>query len=182
MLGRTSGRFLWCWLSFHFWSSFCYCSSFVNVLHSHFLFDIITFRGLSLGFYTHLILSVQPIAEWFATLSFSAILLSSYRERYGFEWAFFTHRRFLPYAPSQNFWHNLLSSRPPWEPAVLPRSLQNLIWCSKHRPSPSVCLINSNPQSFVQPRFVLIHVNIAKTFTCGENFNENIIFFRFSSW
>ena len=94
MLGRTSGRFLWCWLSFHFWSSFCYCSSFVNVLHSHFLFDIITFRGLSPGFYTHLILSVQPIAEWFATLSFSAILLSSYRERYGFEWAFFTHRRF----------------------------------------------------------------------------------------
>ena len=94
----------------------------------------------------------------------------------------FYPQAFLPYAPSQNFWHNLLSSRPPWEPAVLPRSLQNLIWCLKHRPSPSVCLINSNPQSFVQPRFVLIHVNIAKTFTCGENFNENIIFFRFSSW
>ena len=118
MLGRTSGRFLWCWLSFHFWSSFCYCSSFVNVLHSHFLFDIITFRGLSPGFYTHLILSVQPIAEWFATLSFSAILLSSYRERYGFEWAFFTHRRFLPYAPSRHFWNNLLLSRFHWELAV----------------------------------------------------------------
>ena len=28
---------------------------------------------------------------------------SSYREHYGFEWAFFTHRRFLPYAPSQTF-------------------------------------------------------------------------------
>ena len=28
-----------------------------------------------------------------------------YRERYGFEWAFFTHRRFLPYAPSPTFWH-----------------------------------------------------------------------------
>ena len=26
-----------------------------------------------------------------------------YRERYGFEWAFFTHRRFLPYAPSPTF-------------------------------------------------------------------------------
>ena len=27
--------------SFHFWSSFCCCSSFVDVLHSHLLFDII---------------------------------------------------------------------------------------------------------------------------------------------
>ena len=26
-----------------------------------------------------------------------------YREHYGFEWAFFTHRRFLPYAPSPTF-------------------------------------------------------------------------------
>ena len=26
-----------------------------------------------------------------------------YCERYGFEWAFFTHRRFLPYAPSLTF-------------------------------------------------------------------------------
>ena len=37
MLGRTSWRFLWCWLS----SSFCCCSSFHVFLHSHFLFDII---------------------------------------------------------------------------------------------------------------------------------------------
>ena len=43
-----------------------------------------------------------------------------FTEGYGFEWAFFTHRRFLPYAPSRHFWHNLLLSRPPWEPAVLP--------------------------------------------------------------
>ena len=28
------------------------------------------FRGLSPGFYTHFLLSAQPIAEWFATLSF----------------------------------------------------------------------------------------------------------------
>ena len=44
---------------------------------------------------THFILSSQPIAEWFVTRSCSTIPLSSYRERYSFEWAFFTHKRYL---------------------------------------------------------------------------------------
>ena len=83
------------------------------------------FRGLSPGFYTHFILSAQPIAEWFATLSFSTISLSSYRERYGFEWTFFTHRHFLPCAPSPTSYQRL--SRLHWEPAVLPWSLQSFI-------------------------------------------------------
>ena len=79
--------------------------SFVDFLHSHFAFrhHPSPFRGLSPGFYTHFILSAQPIAEWFATLSISTILLSSYRKRYGFEWTFFIHRHFLPYAPSPTF-------------------------------------------------------------------------------
>ena len=38
-----------------------------------------------------------------------------------------THRRFLPYAPSPHFYHNLLLSRPSWEPAVLPWSLQGFM-------------------------------------------------------
>ena len=33
--------------------------------------------------------------------TFDCLFFFIYRERYGFEWAFFTHRRFLPYAPSQ---------------------------------------------------------------------------------
>ena len=61
------------------------------------------FRGLSPGFFTHFILSAQPIAEWFATLSFSTIPWSCYCKRYGFERAFLTHRHFLPYAPSPTF-------------------------------------------------------------------------------
>ena len=86
---------MWCW------SSFCCCySSFVDVLHSHFL--------CTHCFYTNFVLSAKPIPEWFATLSFSTIPLSSYRESYGFKWAFFNHRRFFPYAPSSHFWHNLL--------------------------------------------------------------------------
>ena len=35
-------------------------------------------------------------------------------------------------------------------------------WSSKHRPSPSVCLIHSNPQSFIHLKSVFMHVNIAK--------------------
>ena len=46
-------------------------------------------------FTPHFILSAQPIAEWFATLSFSTIPLSSYGECYDFEWAFFTLRSFI---------------------------------------------------------------------------------------
>ena len=35
-------------------------------------------------------------------------------------------------------------------------------WSSKHRSGPSVCLIHSNPQSFIHLKFVFMHVNIAK--------------------
>ena len=35
--------------------------------------------------------------------TFDCFCFSIYRERYGFEWAFFTHRRFLPYTPSPIF-------------------------------------------------------------------------------
>ena len=45
-------------------------------------------------------------------------------------------------------------------------------WSSKHRPGPSVCLIHSNPQSFIHLKFVFIHVNIANVFTCVENFDK----------
>ena len=45
-------------------------------------------------------------------------------------------------------------------------------WFSKHRPSPSVCLIHSNPQPFIYLKFVFMHVNVAKVFTCGENFDK----------
>ena len=45
-------------------------------------------------------------------------------------------------------------------------------WSSKHRSSPSVCLIHSNPQSFIHPKFVFTHVNVAKVFTCCEKFDK----------
>ena len=45
-------------------------------------------------------------------------------------------------------------------------------WSSKHRPGPSVCLIHSNTQSSIHLKSVFMHVNIAKSFTCGENFDK----------
>ena len=65
-------------------------------------------------------LSRPPPALSSTPTTFDCLFFFIYRERYGFEWAFFTHRRFLPYAPSRHFWHNLLLSRLPWEPAVIP--------------------------------------------------------------
>ena len=117
--------------------------SFVDVLHSHLLFDIIPL--LSVGYcqvYTQFILSAQPNAEWFATLSFSTIPRSSYRECYGFELTFFIHRRFLPYASSPAFWLNQYLSRLPWEPAVLHWSLQGFILILKTQIW-SICLFDS---------------------------------------
>ena len=95
-------RFLWCW------SSFCCYSLFVNVFHSHFLFDIMPHPSVDYRQVFRPILYFQPSPSqsdlWH--FHFSTIPLSSYRKRYGFEWAFFTHRRFLPYAPSRHFWHS----------------------------------------------------------------------------
>ena len=136
-LGEPSRSFLFCCLSL-----------FVDVFHSVVVLPIAIrhhpspFRWLSPSFYTHFVLLAQSIAEWFATLSFLTIPLSSYRERYGFEWAFFTHRRFLPYAPSRHFWHNLLLSRLPWEPAVIPWNLQGFILILETQTRP-ICLFDS---------------------------------------
>ena len=126
---------------------FIFDLNFVVVLHLSTFFIHICFRhhpslvrGLSWSFYTNFILSVQPIAERFATLSFSTIPLSSYRECYSFGWAFFTHRRFLPYAPSPTFYLRL--STLPWGPAVLPWSLLGFILILETQTWP-ICLIDS---------------------------------------
>ena len=74
--------------------------------------------------------------------TFDCLFFFIYRERYGFEWAFFTHRRFLPYAPSQHFWHNLLLSRLSWELAVIPWKLQGFILILETQTRP-ICLFDS---------------------------------------
>ena len=108
-------RFLWCW------SSFCCYSSFVDVFRSHFLFDIIPHPSVDYRQVFRPILYFQPSPSQSDSrhFHFSTIPLSSHRECYRFEWAFFAHRRFLPYVPSRHFWHNLLLSRFYWVLAVI---------------------------------------------------------------
>ena len=165
-------RFLWCWSS----SCCCCYSSFVNVLHSYFLFDIIPHPSVDYRQVFRPILYFQPSPSQSNSrhLHFSTIPLSSYREPYDFEWAFFTHRRFLPYAPSQNFWHNLLLSRFHWKLAVTFLKVAGLHtdpW-------------NTDPgHLFVS--FMVIHsllciltfiyaYQYCKSFTCGENLDKTI--------
>ena len=66
----------------------------------------------------------SPPALSSTPITFDCLFFFIYFECYGFEWAFFTQRCFLPYTPSwpfwhiPTFWHNLLLSRFHWEPAV----------------------------------------------------------------
>ena len=102
LLGRTSGGF--CDVDLHF----VVVVVVLNLLFfyiSHFLFDIIPHPSMDSRQDFRSILYFQPSPSqsdsWH--FHFSTIPLSSYHKCYGFEWAFFTHRCFLPYPPSQHF-------------------------------------------------------------------------------
>ena len=94
--------------------------------------------------------------------TFDCLFCFIYRERYGFQLAFFTHRRFLPYAPSWHFGTTCFYQGLPGSRHLFLEICRASYWSSKHRPGPSVCLVHSNPQSFLHLKFVFVHVNIAK--------------------
>ena len=114
-------RFLWCW------SSFCCCySSFVNALHSHFLFDIIPHPSMDYRQVFRPILYFNPahrrvIRDTFIFRPFHYLLTASATVLSG---------HFLPtgvfdltllsdiFGTFLTFWHNLLLSRFHWELAV----------------------------------------------------------------
>ena len=101
--------------------------------------------------------------------NFDCLFFFIYQECYGFEWEFFTHRRFLTYAPCWHFWHipDILA-QPAFIKVLLGagsyflESCETSCWSSKHRSGPSVCLIYSNPQYSIHLNFVFMYVNIAK--------------------
>ena len=104
MLERTSGGFCsfccCCCSSFIFicWCfSFCWCCIFIW-FPGYFAMSPALHPSFSDPRRSPPALSSTPT-------TFDCLFFFIYRERYGFEWAFFTHRRFLPYAPSQHFWH-----------------------------------------------------------------------------
>ena len=136
-------RFLWCW------SSFCCCySSFIFICRcfSFCCCIFISFPGyftMSLALHPGFSGPWKPPPALSSTpTTFGCLFFLIYRERYGFERAFFTHRCFLPYAPSRHFWRNLLLSRLPWELAVIPWNLQGFILILKTQ-TRSICLFDS---------------------------------------
>ena len=172
LLGRTSEEVFvvssfCCWCSsFHFWSSFYCCCSF------HFQAALPCQRHSTLASQTHeglhqlwALPRLLLIAFAFSS-TVSATVLSRrflptgvfyltllcffiYRERYGFEWAFFTHRRFTLCSFTcvyQGF---------PGSRQFFLEICRTWYWSSKHRPSPSVCLIHSNLQKIYTGRFYL---------------------------
>ena len=136
-------RFLWCWSSFCCcYSSFifiCRCFSFCSCIFisfpGYFTMSLALHPGFSGPWKPPPALSSTPA-------TFDCLFFLIYRERYGFERAFFTHRCFLPYAPSRHFWRNLLLSRLPWELAVIPWNLQGFILILKTQTRP-ICLFDS---------------------------------------
>ena len=159
-------RFLWCW------SSFCCCcySSFVDVFHSHFLFDIIPHPSVDYRQVFRPILYFQPspsqsdlrhfhFQPFRYLLTASATVLSGHFLPTGVF--------YLTLLPDIFGIPNILA-----QPAFIKVSLgagsyffescRTSYWSSKHRSGPSVCLIHSNPQSFMHLKFVFIHINTAK--------------------
>ena len=159
MLRRTSWRFLWCWLS----SSFCCCSSFHVFLHSHFLFDIIPHPSVDYRQVFRPILYFQPsplqsdlqhfhFQLFHYLLNASTTVLSEHLLPTGVFYLTLLPNIFR----TTCFYQGFLGS---WR--FFLEICRASYWSSKHRPGPSVCLIHSNPQSFIHLKFVFIHVNIA---------------------
>ena len=134
-LGRTSWRFLWCW--------FCCCSLLVVFLHSHFLFHIIPHPSMDYRQVFRPVLYFQPSpsqSDWrhFYSQPFRYLLTLS---------ATILSGHFLPtgvfyFMPYLTFWHNLLLSRLPWDPAVIPQNLQGFILILETQIRP-ICLFDS---------------------------------------
>ena len=124
---------------------YLHLSSFVNALH----FVVVSSFDFQATLPCHLHSTLASLAReglhqlWaLSPTAFDCLFFFIYREHYGFEWAFFTHRRFLPYALSWQFWHNMFLSRIPWELAVIPWNLQGFILILETQTQP-ICLFDS---------------------------------------
>ena len=134
-------------------SSFC-CSSFVNVLYSHFLLDIIpqpsVYYQLSPLQSDSRRFHFQPFRY---LLTASATVLSGYFLSIGVFYLTLLPNIFR----TACFYQDFAGSR-----QLFLDICRASYWSSKHRRGLSVCLIYSNPQSFIHLKFVIIHVNIVK--------------------
>ena len=160
-LGKHPRRFLWCWLSF--WSSFHFCI-FILLLFFICRFSSFCFQA-TLPCHWHSTLTSQAheglhqlwallrlllIAFSFSSTASATVLSGSFLPTDVFYLALL-HQHF-----------NLHLYKHPWDPEFFLEACRTSNWSLKYRPDPSVCLIHSNPQSFIHLKFVFIHVNIAK--------------------
>ena len=127
----------------------------------------VTFPWTIAGIFTpHFILSVQPIAGWFATLSFfyNSILPPALWPWVGILClqAVFTLRSFTDILTCvyQGF---------PGSRQFFLEVCRASYWSSKHRPGPCICLIHSNPQTSYLERFSFKFCHILVWIACGES-------------
>ena len=133
-----------CFSFIHFCSHFVVVLHFVVILHSfpgYFTMPPALHPGFSDPWR-------PPIALSSMLASFHFLCFFIYRESYGFEWAFFTHRYFLPYTLSPTFLTAFIKAPLGAGSFSLMFAGLHSCWSSKHRPSPSVCWIHNNPQSW----------------------------------
>ena len=130
-------RFLWCWSSFCcFYSYFifiCRCFSFCCCIFIWFsgLFTLSPALNPSFSGPWRL-----PLALRSTRTTFDCLFFFIYRERYAFEWVFFTHRRLLPYAPSRHFGTTCFYQGPTGSRQLLSWNLQGFILILKTQTRP----------------------------------------------
>ena len=101
---------------------------------------------------------------WLLLIAFCFFI---YRERYGFEWAFFTHRGFFALC----FFHNIscVYQGLPGSRQFFLEVFRDSCWSSKQRIGPSVCLIDSNPPWSYSEEFIFKFYQILSWITCGKS-------------
>ena len=103
--------------------------------------------------------------------TFDCFCFSISRERYGFEWALFTHRRFFTLCSFPIFFvTTCFYQGHPGSRQFLLEVCRALWRSSKHRPDPSVCLIHNNPPFWYSEEFVLKSYQILSWTTWGKKF------------
>ena len=170
-LGRTSNEVFVVLVVHSFCSSFCCCcSSFISSYVMLFFIHCFSKSSLTLPwtidrflvhpFYTFSPAHCRVIHSTFIltfSRSSSTVFTASDTVLSG---------RFSPYAPSPTFYLRLL--RPPWEPAVLPWSLQGFMLILETQTDPSACLIHSNSQSSYSELISKFYQTLS-WITCGES-------------
>ena len=167
--------FLWCWLLFFI---HCFSTSSLTLpwAIARFLYPFYTFSPA----YRRVIRDTSILT--FPSSSFTVLSPALWL------WVgiFYPQMFFILCSFIHIFSHNLLLSRFPWEPAVLPWSLQGFMLILEVQTWPmwlfdsqqSDYLIHSNPQSWYSKEFIFKAYQILPWITCGKNFSY-LLFTRF---